>query len=408
MNHYPEENGGISKRLPRGFQPLPGYSGLYLSTAFRSLGMDLISLFIPLYILNLTGNVFSIFLFYSLYHFICVVTNYPTAVLTKRFGIDLVGFLGAMTRAVFIFFLIKAESQISFLWLAAIFWGTSVSLIWLPFHYSFTIAEQEDKKYGKEVSQYQIVSRITGLIGPVTGGLVISSLGFGPLFLFAIILTISSGIPLFFDTIKRKGMRLSLAKITQHMTRRGKTKFWLSFVGGQLEGAVLGLVWPLFIYLVVKNYGTVGLIKSGASIVSVILVWFLGRWIDKKGKAILRLGTMFNSFNVLLRPFLFSPFALFLVDSAYGITSDLVITPFDSAFYEAAVKMRKLEFIVEREFVIHSSATLICLFLGFLFTLKVDWFWIFALAVVGILMQNLILNAEEPGYLNLLKRLLRR
>ena len=58
MNHYPEKNHDLI-RMNDKFQLLPGYSGLYLGAAFRNLGMSLIGLFIPLYILSEMGRIYS-------------------------------------------------------------------------------------------------------------------------------------------------------------------------------------------------------------------------------------------------------------------------------------------------------------------------------------------------------------
>jgi len=389
---YPENATEIFKvKKPARFT---GFTGLYLASAFRGLGMNLISLFIPLYILKITGSVVTIFLFYAFYHFWVVASVYPVAILVRRFGVDLICFLGCLMRAFFIFFLLKAESQPFFLWWAAVAWGITVSFYWLPFHYSFTVAEKEDGKYGKEVSRLHIVYRITELIGPVAGGFLIASLGFKPLFSLVIVLMIISGLPLFFDTIQGKGMRLSFGKIVGHLVKKERFKFWLSLAGAELETTILGLAWPLFIYFAVKNYEALGIIKSGAALVSMVLIWFLGQWVDKKGKSILRLGTIINSFNILLRSFITSPFGLFLVDSAHKLTAELVSTPFGSAFYEKAFQMRKLEFMVEREFVLHFSGMVACLLVGLLFVLNVSWFWIFCLGAGGLMAKNYILDSN--------------
>lgn len=394
MPQYPERN-GFAKTPGGWYELLPGYSGLYLSSGFRDLGMNLIGLFVPLYVLKITGSVTSIFLFYAVYHFGVIVSDYPVAFLVKWLGIDLIGFLGALVRAGFVFLLIQAEGEPFFLWLAAAVWGVTVSLTWLPFHWAFTVAEGDDGKYGKEVSRYRMVGKMAQLLGPLAGGMIVATLGFKSLFWLAMVLLVASGLPLFLDRVRGRGMRLSWEKMKGHLRRRKQAKFWLSFVGGELESVVLGLAWPLFIFLAVQNYEVLGLIKSAATLVSIVLVWFLGKWIDRKGKGILHLGTLVNAFNILLRSFLVSPFALFLVDSVYGMTSDLVITPFDSAFYEEAIKMRKLEFIVEREFVIHASGVMVCLVLAVLFLFEIGWFWIFLLAVVGVLMRNYILSPGE-------------
>ncbi|MFC1790420.1 MFS transporter [Patescibacteria group bacterium] len=405
MSSYPEQINGFSNFSFSPKTRLPGYAGLYLSSAFQSLGMSLIGLFIPLYVLKLTGSVPFVFLFYGFYHCLVVLFSFPVGKLVSRWGIDWIGFLGSIFRVIFIFLLIQAEKNPTFLWLSAFFWGITVAFSWIPFHYAFTIAEKEDGKYGKEVSQQQIIYKITGLVGPVAGGVMIASFGFDSLFSLALILVAVSGFPLFFDTLKAKNMEVSFAKIKSHLLGKKQGNFWLGFVGGEIEAGVLGLAWPLYIFLVVGSYQALGAIKSLATLVSAALVLFLGKWIDKKGKSILYLGTVLNSFNVLLRAFLQNPVGLFFVDSAYGVTSNLVATPFDSAFYERARGMRKLEFMVERELIIHLSGFVVCLLLSLLFAVSVGWFWVFALGIVGILMRSYIIaQEEEPWWKKLRKR----
>ncbi len=377
-----------SGRLAR----LSGYTGLFLSAALRNFGMSLISLFIPLYVWRLTGNLRSVFLFYALYHLVVVLVVYPTAKFIRRFGVDLVGFLGAVTRAFFLYCLVRAEARGLFLWAGGIWWGVTVPLSWLTFHYSFIIAEKEDGKYGKEVSQLQVVYRLTGLLGPAAGGVITTLYGFGALFTMVMVVTIVSGLPLFFDAVADRGMRLSWEKIVSHLRRQERQRVWWSLVGGQLEATVMSLAWPLFIFTVVADYETIGFIKSASAVVAVGIVWSLGRLIDRKAKSVLRFGSIVNSFNLLIRSFLTGSVPLFLADASYGVASGLVATPFEAAFYEEAVKMRKLEFVVEREVVLHASGAVICLLIGFLVWLSVDWFWLFALGAVGLFLQNMIFS----------------
>ena len=104
MNQYPEREPQIE--LPVGKGRLPGYAGLFLSAAFFNLGMSLISLFIPLYVYSLTGRLATVFVFYALYHLIVFLAVYPTAVLVRKIGVDLVGFIGVVIRALFIYCLV--------------------------------------------------------------------------------------------------------------------------------------------------------------------------------------------------------------------------------------------------------------------------------------------------------------
>ncbi|MCJ7827872.1 hypothetical protein MUP65_01860, partial [Patescibacteria group bacterium] len=184
-------------------------------------------------------------------------------------------------------------------------------------------------------------------------------------------------------------------KIVAHLKKKKRRRLWLSLVGGQLEATVVGLVWPLLIFQAVGGYETIGFIKSAAAAASILTVWFMGHWIDRRGKSVLRLGTLVNGFNLLIRSFLMTSLGLFLADASYSITSGLVATPFESAFYEEATKMRKLEFMVERELVLHLSGVIICGLIGLLVTMRVGWFWLFSLGAVGLWLETFILDRKR-------------
>jgi len=365
---------------------LRGEQGVYLSGFLRSLGMSLVSIFIPIYIYNITHQISAPFLFYALTHLFVIIFTIPAGWLNHHLGVDLTNFIGSIFRALFILLLILAKNNPVFLNIAPIFWAAAVSLYWLSFHYSLVGAEEEDGQFGKESSRMQMIYKISAGLGPIVGALIISSIGFSALYAVALILVASAGIPPFFDQFKKSQMRINLKEIKYSFFGRGFRRFNLAFFGTGLKDIVLIVFWPIFIYIIVGNYQTVGIIKTASLLVSILLLFWLGKQIDKHGFKSIRYGISINGFIWLVRAFLITPMALFLSDIAYSIGSILLWTPFDALVYQSSLKKRKMEFFIVRQFFIYFGGLVSCLLIWLMLKLGIPFFWIFSLGTVGLIM----------------------
>lgn len=365
---------------------LRGEQGIYLSGFLRSLGMSLVSIFIPIYIYNLTHSISAPFIFYALTHLFVIIFTIPAGWINHLIGVDLTNLLGSIFRALFLLFLLLAKNNLFFLNTSAVFWALAVSLYWLSFHYSLVGAEEEDGLFGKESSRIQIIYKISAGLGPLAGALIISSLGFSWLYIVALILVIFAGIPPFFDRFNKKGMRINLKKIKNTFFKTGHKRFNLAFFGAGFKDAVLTVFWPIFIYIIVDNYQTVGIIRTASLLVSLILLFWLGREIDKHGFKAIRYGIGINSLIWVIRAFLITPMALFLSDIAYSFGSILLWTPFDAFVYQSSLQKRKLEFFIVREITIHFGGLIGCLLIALMLKLGFGFFYIFSLGSIGLAM----------------------
>ena len=114
----------------------------------------------------------------------------------------------------------------------------------------------------------------------------------------------------------------------KRFVRPGLRRFWLGRFGNAVEETVYTQAWFLFIFLTVSSYTVLGGIQSVSLLVSIIVAWLVGKWVDKKGPQILNYGVVGNVLNWLLRPFLVSGFFIFLADLAYRILTIFIWTPF--------------------------------------------------------------------------------
>jgi predicted MFS family arabinose efflux permease len=150
-------------------QFLPGETGVYLNTILRSLGMNLIYIFIPIYIYNLTFKIEAAFWYFAVFHLAVILSVLPIGFITTKIGTDWAGFIGGLLRGLFIFFLLLGKENPVFLLYSAVFYGIAIPFSWMSYHYSVVGAEQEDGLFGKETSWIKIWEQITGSISPVHG-----------------------------------------------------------------------------------------------------------------------------------------------------------------------------------------------------------------------------------------------
>ncbi|MBU0618709.1 hypothetical protein KKD62_00570 [Patescibacteria group bacterium] len=371
-----------------------GMTGLLTGSVLRAIGMSLVNLFIPVYVYQLSGSFVGVMIFYSLYHLLVIVSAYLAGRIIRLIGVDWAIFFGALLRAGFLGLMILGKNQLWFIWLAAILWGLAVNLHWCSYHYSVFGLKTGGGRFGKETSLIYLAERLGITLAPLIGGLLIAGFGFTPVFAIAFILIILSGLPQFFDSFTKSGMQFDFKAIIKNFIQPKNRRFLTGFIGAGFRSVLVVSVWPLFIFLVIKNYTVFGGLKTGAQIVSLFLIWWLGKRIDKKGPEILKLGVILNSINWLIRAFLQSPITIFASEAFHGWGELLVLEPFDAATYQSLSSRHKLEFLTFREISIHLGGLVTCLIVLGLWYLGVGWFWMFSLATIGLIMTSFIGNED--------------
>lgn len=374
---------------------LKGLWGVYLHSLFRIMGMSLTGIFIPIYIYKLTSSFTHVFLFFLLYHLTVVSASCLTGLGIKKFGMDKASLLGALLRTVFLLFLIFSQDNLVLLWPTALFWGLAVSSTWLPYHYTVVVEDDGDGTYGHEVALLKIVEKAASGAAPFIGGLLVYFFGFTVLYAVGIVFVVFSALPMLVDRVDKKNMRYDLGSVWKGIFKRKFRPLVVGFTGYILENQVFCVLRPLFIFIALASAAQLGAIESVAILSTILVVWWVGRWVDRKGFGLLKIGAVVNALVLLLLPFLSSSWEFFLHSTIYVLTASLIWTPFDAAMYQLASKRQKLEFFVQREIIIHSAAVLFYLFLILAFGENLNWLLVFAVGSLGLLLSSAILKGVK-------------
>ena len=374
-----------------------GINGILLSNFLLWFGFSMVGIFIPLYIFKITNNFFWILGFYLLLELVIIICTLPTAKLVARFGSDKISFVGALFRSVFLILLILAGKEPLFFIPAVIFWGLAVPFCWIPFHLS-VVGTDHTLSFGKDAAKINFTDKIGAIAGPILGGFIIQSFGFNSLYLTSLVFIIASGIPLFFDRYEFKFPEISSKTLGENLPIKQMPRLFLGFFGTGLFSGFQGIIWPIYVFLLVGSYKFLGGITSISLFGSFILLIIVGRLADRFGSKILKVSVPLNILNWLARIFLTSPFSLFLVDLFYQLVSIFVWIPFDQLSYQTAVQTKRLEYFLSREIAIHSGSFVAILILIFgLGLFGLNWPIAFVFCALSLLLILQLGFAKEEG-----------
>jgi len=264
---------------------------------------------------------------------------------------------------------------------------------WLPYHVDFAKFTTK-KTRGRQVSIIEATRSVLGIFIPLISGLIIVHFGFNVLFIIAIFLYLSSGIPYLTIPRTREKFVWSLRKTWRKFLSKKRRKILLAYVADGSENFIGLVVWPIFIFqLLDGDYLKVGAISALIVAVTVIMQLTLGKYMDLKisKKKVLKWGSLLYSFGWLIKIFISTAFQIFVVGAYHSITSIFIRTPFDALTYEIAADEERYvdEFTVLHEMAIQLGKSLMAI-LVIVVSLYFAIQWVFVLAALSVIAFNLL------------------
>jgi MFS family permease len=227
-------------------------------------------------------------------------------------------------------------------------------LYWPGYHSDFARFGKDGAR-GKEISNLTVLDSIVCVLGPAFGGVIIATLGFNVLFIIVAVLILFSNIPLLITPEKFVPVPFSYKdSIKRLMAPENRRKF-LAYLGFG-EEHLAGYLWPIFIFLVIKAYISIGFLISASVLVATILTFYIGRVTDETSRhAVLKIGTVFTAFTWLMRSLVVSGVGVFMSDSLYRISRTTVGVPFAAILYEDAKKTSVMNSVIFFQMVLSLS-----------------------------------------------------
>jgi len=322
---------------------------LYLSISLRDLALAMIGIFAPIYLLKLNYSFADVMIFHIL---MSVFTIFFTLLLVSKiadgWGIKHSMIYGIPVILVFFLMLSSIDVYNWPLWFISIFGGLSTTLFWTGYHIHFaTFSKQKNR--GEAISFSFIFRLMFHIIGPILGGIIMSTYGFKTLFLVVSFIFLLSIIPLLMSKDIHRPINFSLKQVFQDQ----KINDAIAITGYGAELA-LWIVWSIFIYLYILNdFTKLGLATSLVAIFMVVSLFIFGRLSDISRSKMLKIFGVLNSGVWFLKMFVTSAVHVNLVSGLYGLISGGVAVPFTAITYDNANKSNIVEYNIFREIMLH-------------------------------------------------------
>ncbi len=361
---------------------------LYASSAISNFALSVITVFEPIFLfVVLHYSIPKILLF--------TAVVYGVYILIIPFGGKFASVYGyrhciAISVPFQIFFwlaLLASTSHPNAAFLAAAIYGVQKSFYWPGFH-SVIAGYSRTEQVGREFGAAYAINSLAQIGGPLLGGIFSQYYGLPAAFLLASIIYCVSAIPL---------LMAAEIFIPKYYSFKDTLKLYKDFpkkfIGylGFGEELLMFTVWPVFIYIIVKDYKDTGLLSAAASFMAAFIALFLGKISDIYTKRVLiKIGAFFSCIFWLSRFFVGNFITAFAADSFGKASKETLFIPLSTVTYIRAEATHIVPYAVffEQSLAIGKlSASLIG---ALLFSLTGSYMVLFILAAVYSLLYMFI------------------
>ncbi len=327
------------------FFPRRELSKVYLSIGLRSFAISLIAIFIPLFLYREKGFTLEQTLWFFLFYSIVFAISTPLAAkFSSRYGIRHSILAGVPLYLLFMALLHFLPKGALLLLAASSSLGVSQAFYWMGMHLVFHHASHRSHR-GEEVGKRSSVIVLSSLAAPFLGGALITLAGFPAVFAAAAVVLFSSALVLLRDGDGHTPYHFSLRSVLD----RKHWKNSLFFISRGTHVIAEGVVWPLFIFLILGSYFSLGIAGTLMSLSSAFLFWKVGKFSDHGNKRkIMRIFTVAESLIWVLMALVKTAMQVFGITILFSLVRASREAPMGAMEYDKA-KGEAAAYFVSRE-----------------------------------------------------------
>ncbi|MFH1661859.1 MAG: MFS transporter [Candidatus Falkowbacteria bacterium] len=371
-----------------------GFVALFSGRMIQFVAAGLLGLFFPVFLfIRLGYNVEYVFIYYLVGYLLYVILLPIGAQFLNKIGLRRSLRISIIFDALFYLCFFLFDSNPTFyLILTVIIVTFSRIMFWLPYHIDFAKFTNKIDR-GKEVSLMWATRSFLGIIMPIASGYLIMRFDFNVIFIIAIILLLSAGIPYLALPHTREKFSWGVAETFKKYFARENRKLILANMANGAENVVGVIIWPIFIWqLFDENYLEVGIISSLIVFVAIILQFTVGKYTDLFDKRkMLKWGSALYASGWVIKIFVLTAFHVFIAGTYHMLMGIFKDTPFDTINYEIMADHGHLvdEYTVLKEMAIQLGRSLMLVF-AIIIALNFGLNWTFGLAALASLLITLL------------------
>ncbi len=318
--------------------------------SLNGLGLGLVSVFIPIYLLELGYPFYMVMLWLIIHHGTLLIGAFVTVYISNRIGLIRCLYIRFVLLIASLLLLFVLPSYPILFYIIPIISGFESALYWIPLNILF-VRKTETKTMGSSMSKFFNYPKIIGLFAPLIGAFIITKFSYPVLFFIAMCLVFVSMIPLLPLRSEKTHFRFTWAAVKE-IWQKNKVYFIPEIVDNFAEDA--GVILTLFIYLNLLNVLDIGWIGTVTSLVVVLFTYFVGDMTDTKNKhKLIRVGAVLLSLswciNFVIGEFIPYIWLFYIATIITTLSLKTFLVPYQSLMFNSARASHDAQFLVLRE-----------------------------------------------------------
>lgn len=328
---------------------------VFLSTFSR----NLIEVFIPVILYKNGFALKEILFYYLMANVISLILSYPFINLSRKYNNKILSIIGIIGFVILQIMLNFIKHTLIYLLALATFFAIYRRGYWISRRY-YNLKVIKNEHISTTYSIISIINQVGVIVSAYCGSIILDFISLKLLTIIAIILFLTSIIPLYLLKFKHENTDEKL-KLFATIKKIPKSDIYL-FGSYELLNVVKFLI-PLYIFIYVKNtYQTIGIVNLITNVALIIFTYLFGKRLDNSKDSYLRLSIILvvtiyvfkvNTFGIML----------FIVSFIEGIFVKMYELSINTQFYKLSKKFEYSNYNLVYEIIQNSFRSFIVLLL---------------------------------------------
>jgi len=369
---------------------------LFVPIFLFTMGSELQIPFLNTYLLPLPWLLRGILIIsahFFLYRICVLFLTLPLARFIKWIGLMKSMILGNFCSLFMFFSFYLSVHNAWFLFPAMLFAAMQIILYWIPYYTQFAV-RADFKLLGQEVGAIDFLNRLVRAGLPMFGGIVIGVFGFQVSYAVGIVLMLASSVCLLAVDEVKISFTVTFREFITWLCDHTKHRIVIGLFGKYLDDCAIGL-WSVYIFIFLGTAQRVGYLYSVVLFSSLIIAYFMGWYLGKhKARKVFFLTGGLLSLLWMFRLFVQNLWHLIAVDLIDGLAVNIYTPIYDLGLCLESRGRQVFHFYVFRELTLSIVGIVFWLTVIGIFLLPLQWFGVFMLGGIGILLSLNMMRKE--------------
>ncbi len=328
---------------------LTDFQKVVAMNALSGIGMGLVGIFLPIYLLTLGYSLSTVIFWLLIQHSSLLAAAFLVAFVSNRIGLVRCWHIRVVFVGLLFVGLLMLPHHPALLYLLAVIEGLDAAFFWIPYNI-FTVRKTTDGTMGSSLAFMSNVSTAAGILVPGVAALLIVYVGYYALFAVAFVFIVFSIFPVISLRTEKTDFRFSWRAMRE--TVSANRQFILPEIIDNF-GEDAQIVWSLYIFvagLTILNIGALGVVSS---IIGMIGTYLVGKTIDRGSKKklfrIAAVGTtLLWVFSYVVAVEIPTPIFLYAATILRGFALGTFVSVYSSMIFNRA-RPSDAQFLVLRE-----------------------------------------------------------